>query len=299
MKHIFIVNTAAGKEGSYKTILQELEGRNDFDYEVYKTKGPKDATSYIKELCRNNPDTEYRFYSCGGDGTLNEVVNGVVGFPNASMTCWPSGSGNDYVKCFGGAEKFLNLDSLLNGKEVLVDVMKVEDMYSINVINFGFDTACLKTMTSVKRKPIIGGKNAYYTGVVVAFITSVKNKCTIYADGEALNDGTYLMCTLANGKYVGGSFKCAPNSKYDDGLIDVCCFKVLPRLKMISLISDYQKGTHLENKKFKDIIQYRQVKRVTLDAPETIEISVDGEILASKHFEIENIEKAVKFVVPQ
>ena len=80
-------------------------------------------------------------YACGGDGTANEVLHGLIGFENASMTCYPCGSGNDYVKYYGGAEKFLDIEALLAGEEHRVDVMRMGHRYAINVINFGFDTA--------------------------------------------------------------------------------------------------------------------------------------------------------------
>ena len=158
MKHIFIINPAAGKADSTNEIVGQLTKIRDLDYQVYITRVPKDATEYIKTVCSENPDTEYRFYACGGDGTINEVANGVMGFENASMTAVPVGSGNDYVKYFGGREKFLNLEKLVNGEEIMVDVLKVRDHYALNAVHFGFDTVVLKTMIAVKRKPIIGAR---------------------------------------------------------------------------------------------------------------------------------------------
>ena len=110
MKHIFIINPAAGPYDATKVITERLESLSlDFDYEVYTTKGPYDATEYVKNKCKIGNDT-YRFYACGGDGTLNEVVSGVVGFDNASVGVIPCGSGNDFVKYYGTASDFNNID---------------------------------------------------------------------------------------------------------------------------------------------------------------------------------------------
>ena len=79
------------------------------DCEVYVTKGVGDSISYVRSWCEKNTPEEVRVIACGGDGTINEVFNGAVGHPNASVTCYPCGSGNDFVKSFGGAEKFLNI----------------------------------------------------------------------------------------------------------------------------------------------------------------------------------------------
>ena len=72
---------------------------------------------------------------------------------------------------------------------------------------------------------------------------SVKNKCKVRADGEVINpDGKCLLCTLANGQYVGGSFKCAPRAKVDDGLIEVCMIKPISRLRFVKILGTYTEG---------------------------------------------------------
>ena len=77
MKHIFIVNPAAGKRDATEYVTEKVKLSGIENYEIYRTKAPGDATDYIKNLL-NNTNEEIRFYSCGGDGTLNEVANGAV-----------------------------------------------------------------------------------------------------------------------------------------------------------------------------------------------------------------------------
>ena len=183
MKHIFIVNPGAG-QGTKGSELDAKIKELGIDYEIYETKGAKDATRYVRERCESGE--ELRFYACGGDGTLKEVMEGTVGFSNASLTCYPIGSGNDFVKCFGGKERFLDLEKLVYGKAQPTDIIKVDDEYCINACHFGLDSAVAKTMAKVKRKKIIGGKNAYITGVVKAFICDMKTKGKVIADGEVI-----------------------------------------------------------------------------------------------------------------
>ena len=106
MKYIFIINPAAGKEDSERELLNLLKERKDFDFDVYYTKSQKDATYYIRKYRKENPDGYLCFVACGGDGTVNEVINGIYGLDNVSFGIWPCGSGNDYVKYFGGADNF-------------------------------------------------------------------------------------------------------------------------------------------------------------------------------------------------
>lgn len=300
MKHVFIINPAAGKENSYEEIRQALETlERPVDYELYETQAPGDATAFIRNYCATHTDP-VRFYACGGDGTLNEVVNGAVGFAHASVGCYPCGSGNDFVKYYGGKRVFLNVKELVEAPEESIDLMRVGNKYAINATHFGFDSCVAKTMMNVRRKKLIGGKNAYTTGVVVGLLKAMKNACKVYVDGELLNPkGTILLCTVANGQYVGGSFRCAPRSLDNDGLLEVCLVHPVSHLTFLKLIGDYTKGTHLGNPKFDKLIEYRRGKTVQIEAPEGFLYSFDGELIAQNRFVVEVVPEALRFAVPK
>lgn len=298
MKHVFIVNPAAGTQDATARIKERLAAYGDtLDYEVYVTRGQKDATTFVKE--RASTGERIRFYACGGDGTINEVVSGLVGCENASMAVYPVGSGNDFIKYYGPKEAFLELDDLVNGVETPIDVIRVGDRYSLNVCNFGFDTMVAQTMIRVKHKKLIGGKRAYVTGVATAVLKAMKNTCKVFADGEPLNDGTMLLCTVANGKYVGGAFCCAPRSDNADGALDVCLIKPISRFRFVKLLPVYTEGRHLDDERFRDCVIYRRAKRVEIEAPEGFCISLDGEIVEAPRFVAEAVPNAVRFVVPR
>ena len=101
MKHCFLVNPAAGKKDStFLCTTQIKELCRELDYEILVSKKPGDLTRFAREAAESGE--EVRLYACGGDGTLNEVINGAAGHANVSVTCWPVGSGNDFVKIFQG-----------------------------------------------------------------------------------------------------------------------------------------------------------------------------------------------------
>ncbi|MBQ8341990.1 MAG: diacylglycerol kinase family lipid kinase [Clostridia bacterium] len=301
MKHIFVHNPMAGKN-SAKAIETLQEHMKQYDgslcYEFYSTKARGDATLYVKQLCEAEPETEFRFYACGGDGTANEVLHGVMGHSNASMTCYPCGSGNDFVKYYGGADRFLNIDALLNAEEHHIDVMRIGDRYSMNVVNFGFETEVVRYMEKARHKKFMGGKKAYYAGIVKALCTSMKSKCTIWVDDEQINDGSMLLCNVANGSYIGGSFCCAPHSNNEDGLLEVCLVHPISRLKFLSLVNVYKEGRHLDDPRFRNIVVYRRGKSVHVKAPEGFSCTLDGEIVPTNEFTIEICPGALRFAVP-
>ena len=300
MKHIFVLNPAAGKVNAFQAVENELKKYGDrLDYEIYKTQAPGDATAYIREYCRANSE-QVRFYACGGDGTLNEVVNGAVGFPQASVGCYPCGSGNDFVKYYGGVKNFLDLDAQINATEEEIDLMRVGNKYAINATHFGFDSSVAKTMMNVRRKKIIGGKNAYTTGVVVGLLRAMVNPCKVSVDGELLNPkGKILLCTIANGQYVGGSFRCAPRSVDNDGLLEVCLVHPVSHFTFMKLIKLYTNGEHLGNPKFDKYLEYRRGKRIEIEAPEGFLYSFDGELIRQNRFTVEVVPRAIRFAVPK
>lgn len=301
MKYIFIVNPSAGEENNLEKIKKEISNNSlKDDCEIYVTKSLKDGAYYVKTYCEDHKGQEVRFIACGGDGTLSAVFNAVVGYDFAEVSCYPCGSGNDFVKTFGGTDKFLNIDALLNAKTQKIDLLKIDDMYSNNVVNFGFDTTVALTVNEGREKNGKAGKSLYTLGIIKALAISMKNKFKVYADGELLNpDGIGLLCTLANGQYVGGSFKCAPRAKVNDGLIEVCLVKPISRLSFVSLIDYYTKGKHLDDPKFEKIIVYRQAKKVDVEAPEGFAYSLDGEIIKQNKFTVEIVPEIVKFAIPE
>lgn len=299
MKHIFIVNTVAGEHSCLEEVKKAIANESEaIDYELFTPNSAKDNVSQIKEYLEAHPDEEVRFYACGGDGTLNKVASGIYGYPNASLAVLAYGSGNDYIKYYADLKAFRNVENAMHGTEKRIDIMQVNGRFAINATHFGLDSVVAKVMHKIRRYPIIGGKMCYPIAVLRAFLTGMRTKCTVYADGEKLNDGKICLCTIANGKYVGGSYKCAPRSLNDDGWLEVCLIKPISRIKFALLKKYYTNGTHLDNPKFKDIIVYRRAKQVVIEGGKGFCVSLDGEILQGKRIVVENKRQAIRFVVP-
>lgn len=299
MKHIFIVNPAAGAKDSTNYIKELIEKANlNIDFSIHTTKYSGEGTEFIRKTLSSSNEM-HRFYSCGGDGTLNEVVNGVVGFDNAEVTVFPCGSGNDYIRYYGTAEDFSDLTELVNAESHKVDLIKVGDKYAINAVHFGLDSFVLKIMLKVRRNVILGKKRAYTTGVVAGFLRGMKTPCSIKADGKKIGGDKILLCTLANGKFVGGGYKSSPLSQNDDGLIEVCAVSPVSRFKFLTLMNTYKRGGHFEDKRFDKYVNYTRSKKIEVSAPYLIPVSIDGELVYLKEFTAEVVESAVNFAAPK
>lgn len=301
MKHILIVNPAAGPKNSAALLRKEAEAlRASYDISIYETTGKGDATRAVRAYCEEHPEEKVRFYACGGDGTLSEVLKGLYGFPNASLSCYPCGSGNDFVKYYGGASFFSSLEALFEGEEREVDVLTDGKDFSINVANFGFEYYVCETMERLRRRPFWRGKRAYYGGIISALFCRRKNNAKVLVDGKELGKGKLLLCSVANGSYVGGSFRCAPCSDNEDGLLEVCLIDPMSALRFISLIGLYKKGTHIGHKRMRKIMHYVRAKEVEVTSTDpSFGYVIDGEIKHSMHFCLRVVPRAVRFAVPR
>jgi len=300
MKHLFVINPKAGKKDHTKDITAEIKKYLKEDqYDIHITTKTLEARDFVKNYCQEHQSEELRIYSCGGDGTLNEVTNGAFGYKNVSVACYPSGSGNDFIKYFGTAKHFLNIENLINGDTVDVDLMKHDDRYILNICNMGFDANVAIRRERFKRLPLFSGKGAYIAGVAVSLLSKLTHNFKVTIDDEIVHDGDGLLAAVANAICYGGGFYCAPRALVDDGLIDVCIVRKVSRIPFIKLIKFYKKGTHLDEPKLQRYIGYKKGKTVTVESEIPLNYAIDGELGVSKKITITIVPKSLKFVIPK
>ena len=308
MKHLIVVN---GSAGSYTVALENQikEAFEGLDYEVYQTTGPRSVIPFLKEYLKKHEKDTVRVYACGGDGTVHEVANALVGFNNVELAIYASGTGNDFVKIYGGKEKFQDFKKLIEAKTTAIDLSKLTgegvegELYSINVINFGFD-AIVGAMGNFYKENGLPeeakkkGLGPYdYALKHDAMKHGRFNDIEVFADGEKLNEKQMLLATLAQGQFVGGQFKCAPKSDNTDGLIDVCVLKTMTFLGLGMIIGTYTKGKHLDRKRKK--IVYRRAKEIKMVSPKEFDVCVDGEMIKGNNFKVTIVPGAIKLAIPE
>lgn len=306
MKHLFILNPVAGSKDRSGIISEAVEKLNLENSEKYVTVCAKDA---IREVCEQlkNTDEHLRIYACGGDGTFNEVVTGIIrsGSKNCSVAVVPTGSGNDFIKAFPqySPSDFRDLKRVSKGNTVPLDVISVTDSesgteyISVNVASAGFDSAVADGMGKYRR--ILGGKGSYNMSLVECFLKYEKYEYTVICDDEDVFGGAHpcMFALAANGNYYGGAYKAAPYAKVNDGLMDFVCIDRVSRAGILKLVNIYKKGEHFE--KAKDIVTYRRCKKLKICSPNRIPFNVDGEIILMRDPELKILESAVELVLPK
>lgn len=310
MKHIFIVNPHAGKQSCEALVRTSVAPyQQDYDIEIYVKQHRGDSYEVVRRYRDLYPDEELRFYACGGDGTLREVAYALMGLDGVAFTSFACGSGNDYVKYYGGPDRFRQVKPLLDGTLDRIDMMTVNDnapgsygpdkVYAMNATHFGLDYRVAATMNRLRRHRLLGGSLCYPASVAEAFVGGMRTRCRVYADGELLNpSGELLLCTVAHGICVGGSYHCAPRSSNSDGLLEVCLVHPVSRLRFLTLMSAYQHGTHLDDPRFSRYIVYRQARHVVIEGGDDFGVSLDGELYLSPTVDVRVVPQTLSFIVP-
>lgn len=298
MKHIFVMNPVSGVKNQIEEIKQEVTKYLSEDEVIfYETKGNGDATTFVNAYIVTHPEEHTRFYACGGDGTLNEVVDGaVIGGEFIEVANLPVGSANDFLKYFSDRQ-FNNYQNIINGEVVKVDLIKVNGRYGVNVFNTGFDAKVVVFQRKLKKLPLISGKMAYKLGVGLSLFGKLSYKMKVTVDEELIYNGKTTMVAVANAICYGGGFYCAPIAKVNDGLLDVCVVKKVTIPTFAKLVNIYKKGQHLESEKTKDYIIYKQGKKVVIEIEKPIFYAIDGELGKSNNITLEIIPQALNFVI--
>ncbi|MBQ2972861.1 MAG: diacylglycerol kinase family lipid kinase [Clostridia bacterium] len=296
MKHIFIINPAAGQGKALDFIkpkIEELCKRYSLEYELFITKEKNDGLNFVREKAKSGE--ELRFYACGGDGTLYEVVNGAYGYKNVQVAVIPLGSGNDFIRLFGTKEDYMNLDDVVNGVPVELDLIKCDNEIAINQCSMGMDAEVCAMQGKIKKLPLVTGEGAYYIGCLYALMRKFHNKFTIKIDDDEEYTKDCLFCFCGNSRWYGGGFMAAPLAQPDDNLLDFVVVEAsVSRLKLATLLNKYKRGEHLDW----DITNFKRGKKLVIHSDAPAAVNVDGEIKYVTDTSFEIVEKGMVYVVP-
>ena len=323
-KCIFVINPAAGQgeAANLKDDIRALCEAAGLAYEIHETTGPGKGETFVRTRCKAfswekfdslASDEILRFYACGGDGTLNEVVNGAIGYDFAEVGCIPVGTGNDFVRNFPAAD-FSNLADQIRGRAQPCDLIRYEGIcdgvptsrYCVNMCNIGFDSNVVDLTARMKRLPFMSGTLAYLTSVATMLIERKGADLRVEYPGGSdsapgyVYDGKLLLIAIANGAFCGSGMQGVPRATTDDGLMDVSLVRYVPRRTFVRLFPKYMKGTHLSEPRLKDVIRYSKERQLLISPNhDTMKFCVDGEIAKAGQVRFAICPGVFRFVVPK
>ncbi len=251
-----------------------------------------DGARYAAEGLRDRADV---IVAGGGDGTVNEVVNGILAStqsPQAAMAVMPLGSANDFARgCDIPADDMLGALSLAATAEpVAIDAARINDHYFLNAVIAGFGAeVTFKTSEQLKRQ--IQGAAYALTGFFMALKRTVYTGRVWTAEGE--REGRMVFGAFANGVQAGG-FRVAPRARLDDGLIDLMSVPDFQVTQLPRILQDIENLASSDPK----VIRYDQLDWMEVEADREIPASPDGEELMLKRFRVEVLARRLPFILP-
>ncbi len=304
MRHIFIVNPAAGKNAPATALvprIREVCEAHGCRYEILETTAPLEAITLCREAILAAGET-VRLYACGGDGTLLEVMTAIEPGSDTELAHIPCGSGNDFVRMLGGAQPYLDLEAMVTAKAYSIDGIlctygEGESRCSLNVAATGMDAEVAYHMAKFKRWPLVSGSMAYNLALVKVFFGRLGCRLTVEMEtekGKVKADGNFLFALCANGEYYGGGYHGVPTAVPDDGVLDFVLVEKMSRLRILRLLPKYKKGTH----KGECGVNFYRGTAIRVQADRVMPVTLDGECVLTDRFCATVQKDAYRFVMP-
>lgn len=292
MKRTVIVNPKAGSVRDVDPLLEEL-GKLGADV-VHVTLQAGAAESFARNAVRDGCD---EIIVAGGDGTLNEVING-LGDQAAGMRLGlvPLGTGNDFARSFNfPATVAENLALIQNGRTTRVDMVRARSdatRYFVNVSAGGFSGLVDEKLTPELKRT--WGPLAYVRSAAAAFPEMRAYETVVLLDDKDTLDLTLYNVVVANGRFVAGGMPIAPEADLRDGLLDVVLIQARPTSELVMLAAQILLGKHIQS----EAITFRRARTVSVRSTPGMWFNVDGELVGNEPVVFEAMPGALELIVP-
>jgi diacylglycerol kinase (ATP) len=296
-----IVNPVAGARSTQRKwpVISRLLERIGLSFDFNYTEG----VGHAMELARVAASDGYRcLVAVGGDGTVNEVANGIIHSQNAAATALgvvSTGTGSDFARSAGLERDYTNACSkLTSSRRLTIDVGVVayqsdgqrQERFFVNSAGVGFDAAVTR---ETERLPKFFGGTIPYVAGMLRTLVSYKNKSIVLKVGDEEESCRVLSVAVANGNYMGGGMRIAPGAELDDRLLDVVVIGDFGKLELLKEFPKVYKGTHINLPK----VSVKKASKVTIESTEPMLLYADGEVLGECPVEFGVVPKALSIVV--
>ena len=298
MRYVFIANPNAGAKNGLEKYRERIVStceRIGAPYKFMLTRSGSDLTDFARSESEVGDDV--RIIVLAGDGGICGAANGIIGRDNVEFGIIPCGSGNDYVKTFGGAAGFEDIENYLTAPSRYVDAIDTGHFASLNICSMGIDAMiCDRTNRMTRTKKLLGS-GTYTLAVLISMLGKVYNTLKVTIDDSEVYEGEFMFSLAACGQYYGGGYKGAPMADPYDGLLDFVMIRRVSKLKMARLLGDYKSGRYPESKKFEGLLTVRRGKKMKIESKKPAIVNIDGECLTLSEVTFEVIPKALRLIV--
>jgi YegS/Rv2252/BmrU family lipid kinase len=288
-RYKFIVNPVAAR-GKCLREAEKVKAfckNHNLDHQLLYTQKPGDATYFA----RDSRDTFDCVVAVGGDGTINEVANGLFG-GHAKLGVVPIGSGNDFIKAVNIPDKTESaLNNLIHMHTREIDVGQAGSRYFLNGLGIGFDAWVVQETLGIKK---LRGM-AIYLYAVLKTIYSYQPPLVNLTYNTIVREENFFLITVGNGISLGGGFKLTPNAVIDDGLFDLNIVRNLNKLEVFQNLLSVFSGKHIHLPQ----VTSDRTDHLRINSDEGFAVHADGELLSLnlKSLDVKLLPKAMDVVV--
>jgi diacylglycerol kinase (ATP) len=284
---LIILNPVAnrGKIDQYRALIRNRLAQEDADYVETSRQGEG------QELAMHAAKNGRPIIVVGGDGTINEVVNGILSAGRrVPLGIVAAGSGNDFayntLKLPSDPAKAI--ENAFSGRLVDVDAGKINSKYFVNAFGVGLDADIAANVEALKKIPLMSGARLYYTAILKQLLFGYHRcpKFTFYLDDNTHESGEekrYVLIAVSNGPCYGAGFQINPNADCRDGLFDVCTVDYTPWLRALKLLPIIKKGQHAGQPE----VTFHRARRVYIESRVAVHMQMDGETTSAMSFDAE------------
>jgi len=304
MRHIFMINPAAGKTDISAKLRDEITftcNKLNIDPLIFISEYAGYEREMTEKMCSLFSNEEIRIYSCGGSGTLDQILSGVQDFNTTEVACYPCGLTNDLLKCYGkNVENFHSIRNLIEGKVDILDILNINNFRVANFINFGLSNNQYQDTLFLDVAPITSSKISYVSATLKDIFTNYCGRYDITIDGKDYS-GSYCMVICFNGLCMGGSLMPLSDPRPNDGYMNVVLIDEIPRLERLKLFNHIMYGKLDRHNPNVHIITAKELSVFRKDGNGILTFNCDGEIISADNnsASIRLIPNQLKFVVPQ
>lgn len=275
MKYIFLINSFTVGKYIEKIIelIKEYSNDKNIDFKI-EINSKDNSTETILKKYKNS---ENIIIPIGGDGIINRTLNCIAETKN-KLSFIPYGTGNDFYR---------TVNKQFNDGLNKCDLIKVNDKYFINTMCFGIDADIAYNKSLFKHSFI--PKDIRYTLSIFYTFFKYKSKHLIVKVNDEVIENDFTTIALCNGDFYGGGYNVSPNSKLNDGVLDVLLVPITNKISMIKLILSIKKGKHLNSKN----IRVLTTSKIEIESNKSIVANIDGEDITSKKFDIQLIKNGI------